>query len=89
MNAIILMSFCVGNVIGPESFQEKDAPDYIPAKITIVAVLSTTIVLVAILNTLNVMENKKRDREGHVEMPRDYEFMDLTDKENRNFRYCL
>ena len=89
MNAIILMSFCVGNVIGPETFQAKDAPDYIPAKITIVAVLSTTILLTTILNVLNHWENKKRDREETVEMPRNYEFMDLTDKENRNFRYLL
>ena len=40
MNAIVLMSFCVGNIIGPETFQAKDAPQYIPAKVTIVAVLS-------------------------------------------------
>lgn len=89
MNAIVLMSFCVGNVIGPETFQAKDAPQYIPAKITIVAVMSFGIIVALGLDALYLLENKKRDREGEHEMPPDYEFMDLTDKENRNFRYLL
>ncbi|KAK5154397.1 hypothetical protein LTS14_006532 [Recurvomyces mirabilis] len=89
MNAIVLMSFCVGNVIGPETFQAKSAPAYIPAKITIVAVLSVAILLVLLLDYLIIRENKKRDQAGLVDMPANYEFMDLTDKENRNFRYLL
>lgn len=89
MNAIVLMSFCVGNVIGPETFQASDAPQYIPAKMTIVIVLSFSILITLTLMFLNLRENKRRDRNGHVEMPRNYEFMDLTDKENQNFRYLL
>lgn len=83
------MSFCVGNVIGPETFQAKDAPQYIPAKVTIVAVLSFGIIITLALDALYHMENRKRDREGEVDMPHNYEFMDLSDKENRNFRYLL
>ncbi|KAK4950414.1 hypothetical protein LTR10_011395 [Elasticomyces elasticus] len=89
LNAIVLMSFCVGNVIGPETFQAKDAPEYIPAKITIVAVLSAAVVLVIALDLLFIRENKARERTGHVDMPTNFEFMDLTDKENRTFRYLL
>ena len=89
MNAIVLMSFCVGNVIGPETFQAKDAPQYIPAQMTIVIVLSFSILITLSLMFLYSRENKKRDRQGHVETPRNYEFMDLSDKENMNFRYLL
>jgi hypothetical protein len=89
MNAIVLMSFCVGNVVGPETFQAKDAPQYIPAKMTIVIVLSFSIIITLALMFLYSKENKRRDRQGLVEMPRNYEFMDLTDKENQNFRYLL
>ncbi len=89
MNAIVLMSFCIGNVIGPETFQAKDAPQYIPAKITIVAFMSVGILLTLLLDLLYHLENKKRDRQGEVAMPHNYEFMDLSDKENQNFRYCL
>ncbi|KAK5696960.1 hypothetical protein LTR17_024155 [Elasticomyces elasticus] len=83
------MSFCVGNVIGPETFQAKDAPQYIPAKITIVAVLSAAVVLVIALDLLFIRENKARERTGEVDMPTNFEFMDLTDKQNRNFRYLM
>jgi len=89
MNAIVLMSFCVGNIIGPETFRDKDAPAYIPAKLTIVVILAVGIVLAIILDLLYSWENKKRDREGHQDLPQDYEFLDLTDKQNGNFRYLL
>ncbi|KIX95322.1 uncharacterized protein Z520_08839 [Fonsecaea multimorphosa CBS 102226] len=89
MNAIVLMSFCVGNIIGPETFRAKDAPQYIPAKLTIVVILSIAIVLAITLDLLYAWENKKRDREEPQDLPPDYEFLDLTDKENRNFRYLL
>jgi hypothetical protein len=111
MNAIVLMSFCVGNVIGPETFRwvmvdstwteaiantytiivrrAEDAPQYIPAKITIVAFMCAGILLTIALDLLYARENKKRDREGEVDMPRNYEFLDLSDKQNQNFRYCL
>lgn len=89
MNAVVLMSFCVGNMIGPETFRDADAPQYIPAKITIVGVLLVAIVLIVVLDAMLWFENRKRDREDAHEMPPDYEFLDLTDKENRNFRYLL
>ena len=38
MNAILLMSFCLGNILGPLTFRDADAPLYVPAKVTIVAV---------------------------------------------------
>lgn len=89
MNAVVLMSFCVGNMIGPETFRDQDAPQYIPAKITIVGVLGFAVICVGILDTMYSMENKRRDREGQEETRHDFEFMDLTDKENKNFRYLL
>ncbi|EXJ59209.1 hypothetical protein A1O7_06641 [Cladophialophora yegresii CBS 114405] len=89
MNAIVLMSFCIGNIIGPETFRDKDAPAYIPAKLTIVVILAVGIVVAVLLDLLYKWENKKRDREGPQDLPQDYEFLDLTDKENRNFRYLL
>jgi hypothetical protein len=69
--------------------RDEDAPQYIPAKITIVAFMCAGILLTIALDLLYTRENKKRDREGEVDMPRNYEFLDLSDKQNRNFRYCL
>jgi MFS family permease len=87
MSAIVLMSFCVGNIIGPKTFRDSDAPNYIPAKICIVAFLSLATCLVLILYVCYTWENSRRDKLGEIPMPEDWELMDITDKENKAFRY--
>lgn len=89
MSAIVLMSFCVGNMIGPKTFRASDAPDYIPAKICIVVFLACAILLIALLDGFYVWENKRRNNLGEVDMPPDWELMDLTDKQNKRFRYVM
>lgn len=90
MNAILLMSFCVGNIIGPLTFQAKDAPDYLPAKIAIIVTCAFAGVMAFVLRMYYVWENKRRDRiAGIVEHKEDVEFLDLTDRENKEFRYRL
>ncbi|ETN42385.1 uncharacterized protein HMPREF1541_01539 [Cyphellophora europaea CBS 101466] len=89
MSAIVLMSFCIGNIIGPKTFRDSDAPAYIPAKICIVAFLACAILLALTLDGLYLWENKRRDKMGVVDMPEDFELLDLTDKENKRFRYLL
>ena len=34
--ALYLVAYCVGNIIGPQTFRPKDAPRYRPAEITII-----------------------------------------------------
>ena len=87
MNAILLMSFCLGNIIGPETFRNGDAPEYIPAKISIVVTTGVAICLALLLRVMYGIENKKRDRRGDgLEHKVNQEFLDLTDRENREFR---
>jgi hypothetical protein len=86
MNAILLMSFCLGNILGPLTFRDEDAPEFTPAKVTIVAVDSTVVVAVMILLGYYRWENKRRDS-AHVEHRPDIEFSDLTDRENLELRY--
>ncbi|KAJ5439212.1 uncharacterized protein N7458_010210 [Penicillium daleae] len=87
MNAILLMSFCLGNILGPLTFRTQDEPDYIPAKIALVATISVAIIFVMILRGYYGWENRRRDRrhegEAHVQ---NSEFLDLTDRENPEFR---
>lgn len=90
MNAILLMSFCLGNILGPLTFRTQDEPDYIPAKITLVATISVAIVFTLLLRFYYVWENRRRDRSaGECEHHENSEFLDLTDGENREFRVCL
>jgi uncharacterized membrane protein YcjF (UPF0283 family) len=90
-NALTLMAFCVGNLIGPQLFQASDAPGYNAAKITLIVTMAAVVLLALALRQLTVWENAKRDREqaGSEEeaSAADLAFLDLTDIQNRRFRY--
>ena len=89
-----LVAFGVGNIIGTEIFQPKDAPAYIPGKIAILILLTVQLVICYLLRWINYrMNNQKRVRlteesvrRGWTEEEREKErerhaFMDLTDKQ--------
>lgn len=88
MNAVVLISFCLGNIIGPLTFREADKPQYLPAKAVIVGSTAVAILATCVLIAYYIWENKRRDRlhagVGHKE---NSEFFDLTDRENKEFRY--
>lgn len=87
MNAVLLMSFCLGNILGPLTFRTKDAPGYIPAKITLVVTTAVAIIFSLLLERYYAWENRRRDRQ-HEGQPyqEDCEFLDMTDRENPEFR---
>lgn len=88
-NALTLMAFCIGNLIGPQMFQTSDAPSYNPAKIALIVTMSGVVVFALVLRQLMVWENQKRDKEMESEeaVHENLDFADLTDIENRRFRY--
>lgn len=92
INAIALMAYGASSIIGPLTFTGASAPNYIPAKVTILVALAVSVVLTLILMGMYKWENNRRDKwareTGYVHQP-DIEFMDLTDKQNPEFRYAL
>lgn len=87
-NTTTMMIFGVANIIGPQIFREKDFPYYTPAKITILVTQCMAAPICLAVGWLSKIENAKRELE--VESCTDldrYEFLDLTDLENRKFRY--
>ncbi|PYH80634.1 allantoate permease [Aspergillus uvarum CBS 121591] len=88
MNAIVLMAFCLGNILGPLSFRTQDEPEYMPAKVAIVATVSVAILFTGLLKCYYIYENRRRDKNGRGEQHQENtEFLDLTDRENLEFRY--
>ncbi|CAI4538009.1 BDM_1a_G0025930.mRNA.1.CDS.1 [Saccharomyces cerevisiae] len=91
-SALFLISYCIGNVIGPQTFRASDAPEYQPARVTMAACIAIATADLFLLFLVNLAENKRRDRkfkedpEWYV-APENAEFLDLTDFENKNFRY--
>lgn len=86
-NAMTLMAFCIGNLIGPQLFQAKDAPAYTPAKIVLLVFLAGAFCLSVLLRAVVLRENRRRDKLYGVHGARDVLAMDLTDRENTTFRY--
>ena len=94
VNALYLIGYCVGNLVGPQTFIAKQAPEYRGGQISMVVCYAVSVVLNLWLYYNYWAENKRRDQlqaEGKLELPHidNIEFADLTDKENVNFRYKL
>ena len=90
--ALLTAGFGVANIIGPQTFRSKDAPQYIPAKITVLATQAAAVLVAIILFGYYRWANWRRDHRGrmHPSLNRlsDAEkWRNLTDKENPDFRY--
>lgn len=100
--ALVAGSFSVGNIIGPQTFQARDAPGYIPAKIAVLATQAAAAGVAVVLFWYYVWANTQKDvvmpielavtEEGrsesrHVEGMEKWMWEDRTDKENEMFRY--
>ena len=89
--ALISGSFSVGNIIGPQTFQAKDAPKYVPAKITVLATQASGAVLAFVLFLYYVWANKSKNTAPVESQAADNDmehlYADLTDKQNKTFRY--
>ncbi|RCK58116.1 Allantoate permease [Candida viswanathii] len=90
-NAMYLIAYCVGNLVGPQTFIANQAPGYAGAKIAIVICGSISLGTLVAIYISYLWENKKRDSMPPVDMSHieNFEFADLTDKENPAFRYSI
>lgn len=88
--ALVSGSFSIGNIIGPQTFQARDAPDFRPAKLAVMGTQAGCAFCTVLLFLYYVWANKRRnDRSKETE--EQYLSPDvwatLTDKENKQFRY--
>ncbi|EXJ88555.1 hypothetical protein A1O1_05485 [Capronia coronata CBS 617.96] len=94
VTAIGTIAYTVGNIISPQTFQARDAPRYLPAKISIVILYFLITVDLWLIRLVYVYRNKKRDAEKAERGPdfvleKNHEFLDLTDIQNTEFRYSV
>ena len=90
VNGIVFTTLAVAFLVGPQIF--RDSPYYPKAKDAVIGLWVLALLLLVALWALNTRENKRRDKlqaEGRVQHPEGVEFLDLTDKENLNFRYVV
>ncbi|PWY96382.1 MFS allantoate transporter [Aspergillus sclerotioniger CBS 115572] len=93
-NAVLFLGYCTGNIAGPFFYKESQKPTY---ELGIWSMIVCHLLEAALISTLGLLlrwENRRRDRiqsqaTGGLE-GRDLDstaFLDLTDRENLNFRY--
>ncbi|CUM65818.1 uncharacterized protein PRCAT00003467001 [Priceomyces carsonii] len=94
-NAVFLIGYCVGNIVGPQTFIASQAPSYTGGKISFVVCDCITLLLIAAIYFSYWLSNKKKDiylsemKEDALENLENFEFADMTDRENPHFRYRL
>ncbi|MCJ1429578.1 hypothetical protein MMC29_007493 [Sticta canariensis] len=90
--AIYFISYCAGNIIGPQTFRPKDAPRYAPAEVTIVCCWGVCIIDLLFISWYYRHQNRKKAAfraQPEYQKLENQEWLDLTDKENPEFVYSL
>lgn len=100
-NTVLQVGYSVGNLIGPQTYRAKDAPGYVPAKITLIAMFAAASACLLGIGATHAVWNKKngirgwkdekvvgREEMGEtVDGDNGEDLSDLTDKQRSNFRY--
>ncbi|TVY80879.1 putative transporter [Lachnellula suecica] len=92
VSGFFFIAYCVGNIIGPQTFRAKAAPRYVPAEITLIVCYGLCIIDLLFIHWYYKQQNKKKlaekNKEGYEKLE-NQEFLDLTDRENQEFVYEL
>ncbi|GAM43494.1 hypothetical protein TCE0_050r18352 [Talaromyces pinophilus] len=86
MAAGTFVGFALGNIIGPLTFSANDAPRYNAGFETLVISFSICAVLAQVFRFAMQRQNSRRDQK-YGEPSVEHGLEDLTDKENKSFRY--
>ncbi|KAK4501775.1 hypothetical protein PRZ48_007584 [Zasmidium cellare] len=96
--AILFTGYCVGNIIGPQTFKSSEAPGYHSAYIAMLVGYAVKLAMVCLLYFYMWSINKKRDREVAAQGALSDEeekaaiergMHDMTEIDNKGFRYVL
>ncbi|ODV76719.1 allantoate permease [Suhomyces tanzawaensis NRRL Y-17324] len=91
VSAIFLIGYCVGNLVGPQTFIDLEAPQYTTAKVCMLTFSLVSLVCLVLILLYYTYENKRRDNaeadNAEFMNIENIEFADLTDKQNPFFRY--
>ncbi|KAE8154559.1 major facilitator superfamily domain-containing protein [Aspergillus avenaceus] len=89
--ALLFTGYCVGNIIGPQTFKSSEAPGYHSAYVAMLVGYAVKLTSITALYLYMYFENKRRDREA-AETPDDgikNGMLDQTEIDNKAFRYVL
>ncbi|KAJ5635586.1 major facilitator superfamily domain-containing protein [Penicillium longicatenatum] len=92
--ALLFTGYCVGNIIGPQTFKSSEAPGYHSAYIAMLVGYTIKLTAIVALYLYMYFENKRRDRlafeSGDLEDDGvEAGMLDQTEIDNKKFRYVL
>ncbi|KAE8384601.1 major facilitator superfamily domain-containing protein [Aspergillus alliaceus] len=92
--ALLFTGYCVGNIIGPQTFKSSEAPGYHSAYIAMLVGYAVKLTSITALYLYMYLENKRRDREepnfeGEESNGVEKGMLDQTEIDNKTFRYVL
>ncbi|WOO77448.1 putative transporter [Vanrija pseudolonga] len=94
--AIAYMGYCVGNIVGPQTFQAKQAPKYTAGVVAMLTCYGCALLLISVyrvylvyLNSQKAKQLEAHERENGTEVDLLDEWQDLTDGANPRFVYEL
>lgn len=89
--AILFTGYCVGNIIGPQTFIDSEAPEYHSAYIAMLVGYAVKLAMVILLYLHMARSNKARDAAGETNDAAAIEMgmHDQTELDNPGFRYTL
>lgn len=87
--AIVFMTYCVGNIIGPHAFLAKESPKY-PTGCKVILACSVTQVAIALaLRFLLMARNKKRDAAAPPTTNTEFNAVEESGGDLTDFEVCL
>ncbi|ORY04289.1 major facilitator superfamily domain-containing protein [Clohesyomyces aquaticus] len=96
--AILFTGYCIGNIVGPQTFKSSEKPRYESAYIAMLVGYCVKLAMVVVLYIYMYSVNKKRDRAAAsgVQLTEEQEkeavklgMHDVTELDNLGFRYIL
>ena len=94
VNSLTLICFCLGNILGTQTFQSSQAPGYIGGKISIMVTLTCQVFVCFILRYCNNRLNRKNaetlsvmDEDEKSLLKEKLAYADETDRRNPFFQY--
>ncbi|KAJ5214834.1 major facilitator superfamily domain-containing protein [Penicillium chermesinum] len=93
-SALLFTGYCVGNIIGPQTFKSSEAPGYHSAYIAMLVGYVVKLLCIVSLYLYMYLENKRRDKQALEEGVSEEDavengMLDQTEIENKGFRYVL
>lgn len=83
------VAWAVGNIIGPQTFRANQAPAYTGGTIAMIVCYVIAIILILVYGFISHRENKQReaDIQNGAVTADGQDWLDLTDQQNRSFKY--